>query len=144
MQQVKVYAVRIGGKVPLPLYLNPVACGFPSPADDYIHKTLDLNEHLIRKTTATFFVRAIGDSMIGAGIQHNDLLIVDQSVEPYSGAIVLAIVGGAFTVKRLRKRAGSIVLEAENPRYPPIEFCEGSPDLEVCGVITYSITRQSL
>ena len=137
-----VYAVRIGPRLPRPLFHCSVACGFPSPADDYIHKALDLNEYLIRKPAATFIVRAEGDSMQGAGIRSGDLLIVDRSISPQNGAVVLAVVGGEFTVKRLSWKPGGLILAAENGNFAPIEFSEGSPDLEICGVVTFSIHRQ--
>lgn len=144
MLAVNVYRVRNSRKLALPLFLSRISCGFPSPADDYIHKALDLNEYLIRKPSATFFVRAEGDSMQGAGIRSGDILIVDRSLEPQNGSVVLAIVAGEFTVKRLRLTQGGMVLEAENGLYSPIQFSEGSPDLEICGVVTFSIHRQTL
>lgn len=109
--------------------------GFPSPADDYVCDTLDLNEHLIPHREATFFVRAKGHSMIGAGIQDNDLLVVDRSLNPVHRSIVIAVIDGEFTVKRLSKRAGKIKLLAENPEYAPIELQEGQ-ELQVWGVVT--------
>ncbi|MFN2369128.1 MAG: LexA family protein, partial [Desulfurivibrionaceae bacterium] len=83
-----------------PLYAGGVSAGFPSPAEDYIEQHLDLNELLIRRPAATFFVRVNGDSMTGAGINHGDILIVDRSVEPAGGKIVIAVIDGEFTVKR--------------------------------------------
>ena len=121
--------------VRLPLFAHPVRAGFPSPADDYVCDTLDLNEHLIPHREATFFVRAKGQSMIGAGIQDNDLLVVDRSVNPVHRSIVIAVIDGEFTVKRLYKRAGKIKLLAENPDYAPIELQEGQ-ELQVWGVVT--------
>ena len=123
------------GLVRLPLFAHPVRAGFPSPADDYVCDTLDLNEHLIPHREATFFVRAKGHSMIGAGIQDNDLLVVDRSLNPVHRSIVIAVIDGEFTVKRLSKRAGRIKLLAENPEYAPIELQEGQ-ELQVWGVVT--------
>ena len=112
-----------------------MSCGFPSPADDYIEKKLDLNEYLIDKPAATFFVRVSGDSMIGAGIHPDDLLIVDRSKEPKNKCIVLAIVNGDFTVKRYMCRGGKIILKAENPAHVDIAIVDGM-QFEVVGVCT--------
>ncbi|MBC8158592.1 MAG: translesion error-prone DNA polymerase V autoproteolytic subunit [Alphaproteobacteria bacterium] len=123
-----------------PLYASAVAAGFPSPADDFIEGALDLNEHLIAHPAATFMVRVDGSSMTGAGIFSGDLLIVDRSLETRSGHIVVAVVGGELTVKRLIKGAGGWLLKAEHPDYPP---CVIGPDMEcvVWGVVTGSIRR---
>lgn len=121
--------------IPLPLYVGKVAAGFPSPADDYVEKTLDLNELLIQKPAATFFARAQGVSMINAGIHHNDILIVDRSIEPVPGKIVICALNGELTVKRLDRENGQWKLAAENPDYPDIAIFE---DLEmvIWGVVT--------
>jgi DNA polymerase V len=123
-----------------PLFLSGVAAGFPSPADDYIDRELDLNEYLIANPAATFFVRVAGDSMVGAGIHHDDILIVDRSLAPVSGRIVIAIVDGELTVKRLVKTADCCRLVAENPLYPATEIEKGM-ELEVWGVVTCAIHR---
>lgn len=111
----------------LPLFISKVAAGFPSPADDYVEKTLDLEELLILKPAATFFVRAQGDSMLGAGIHPNDILVVDRSKEPMPDKIVICAVNGELTVKRLMVTDGQWCLKAENPAYPDIPLTE---DLE--------------
>ena len=121
-----------------PLFLSGVSAGFPSPADDYIDRELDLNEYLIANPAATFFVRVAGDSMTGAGINHNDILIVDRSLEPVSGKIVIAVLDGELTVKRFMKSAGSCRLVAENPDYPDTEI-SADMELEIWGVVTSSI-----
>ena len=117
------------------LFNGKVSAGFPSPADDYIEKTLDLNDLLIQKPAATFFVRAEGESMLGAGIHPNDILVVDRSIEPTVGKIVICALNGELTVKRLKNIDKEIVLGAENPVYPDIivqEFVE----LVIWGVVT--------
>ena len=124
----------------LPLFGTPVSAGFPSPADDYKLESLDLNELLIAHKEATFFLRANGFSMIGAGIQDGDLLVVDRSLTASHRAVVIAVVDGEFTVKRLYKRAGRVKLLAENPDYAPIEFADGQ-SLEIWGVVTNVIHR---
>lgn len=124
----------------IPLFAHSIQAGFPSPADDYSCESLDLNDHLIAHKEATFFLRATGHSMQGAGIHDGDLLVVDRSLTPRHRAVVIAVVDGEFTVKRLYKRAGRIRLLAENPDYPSIEFAEGQ-ELEVWGVVTSVIHR---
>jgi DNA polymerase V len=124
----------------LPLYLSAVQAGFPSPADDYIEMHLDLNDYLISHQASTFIVRAVGDSMSGAGIETGDLLIVDKSIEPSPGKIVIAAVNGELTVKRLSKQGGRLQLLAENANYPPIDISEGS-ELVLWGVVTFVIHK---
>ncbi len=124
----------------LPLMLCRVQAGFPSPADDYIEQTLDLNRHIVRNPPATYFVRAAGDSMEGAGIRSGDLLVVDRSIEPRPGLIVIASVQGEYTVKTLESRSGRLWLAPANPRYAAIEITPDS-DLDIWGVVTYVIHR---
>lgn len=123
---------------PLALYGSRIAAGFPSPADDHLERPIDLNEHLVRHPAATFVVRVEGDSMTGVGIHHNDLLVVDRSLDPVSGAIVVAVVDGELTVKRLRIQNRRIRLAPENPAYDAIEIGEAS-DLRIWGVVTHVI-----
>jgi DNA polymerase V len=129
------YPAKTVRRISLPLFEGKVAAGFPSPADDYVEKTLDLNELLVQKPAATFFARAQGLSMIGAGIHHNDILIVDRSIEPVPGKIVICALNGELTVKRLDRENGQWQLKAENPDYPDIAIFE---DLEmvIWGVVT--------
>jgi len=124
----------------LPLLLNRIPAGFPSPADEYAETALDLNTYLIRNKTATFFFRVIGDSMTGASIHDGDLLVVDRSIEPRHGHIVLAVINNEHTVKRLYNLNGVIELRAENPIYPPICFREHD-ELQVWGVVTGAVSR---
>lgn len=114
---------------------SPVACGFPSPAEQYIESPLDLNELLVRKSAATFFVRAAGDSMTGVGIRSGDILVVDRSLEAIDGSIVIAAVDNEFTVKTLRRDECGVRLEAANRKYKPILFDEGM-ELRIFGVVT--------
>jgi len=117
--------------LPLPLFSSKVAAGFPSPADDYVEKTLDLNELLVQKPAATFFVRAQGESMLGAGIHPNDILVVDRSIEPVPGKIVICALNGELTVKRLERNNEQWQLKAENPAYPDIAIHEDNDVLPV-------------
>ena len=119
----------------IPIFTSRVQAGFPSPADDHLEDALDLNTHLIHHKEATFFVKAQGDSMLGAGIQQGDILIVDKSLSAKSGKIVIAVVDGEFTVKRLHKYKGNITLKAENPDFEHIKI-GGTDELIIWGVVT--------
>ena len=129
----------------LPLIGSRVEAGFPSPADDFIERSLDLNEELVANPIATFFVRASGHSMDGAGIHDGDLLIVDRSRTPTSGNIVVAVVDGGLTVKRLAKHGMRASLlpdpsgEDQNA-YKPIEITIET-DAIIWGVVTWSLHR---
>jgi len=118
-----------------PIFTSRVQAGFPSPADDHLEDQLDLNKYLIHHQEATFFVRAQGESMLGAGIHPGDILVVDKSLVAKSGKIVIAVVDGEFTVKRLHKYKGNITLKAENPEFNDIVISEGS-ELIIWGVVT--------
>jgi DNA polymerase V len=122
----------------LPLFTGKVAAGFPSPADDYVEKTLDLNELLVQKPAATFFVRAQGESMLGAGIHPNDILVVDRSIEPVAGKIVICALNGELVVKRLKTQAGQWLLASENSYYPDIPLHE-ELEMVIWGVVTHVI-----
>jgi len=119
---------------------DAVVAGFPSPAQDYFDGSLDLNDHLIRDKTSTFIVRVSGESMIGAGISDGDELVVDRSITPTHGSVVIAILDGELTVKRLELSPRGVALRAENPEYPPILVPELS-DLQVWGVVTVCLHR---
>jgi len=118
-----------------PIFTSRVQAGFPSPADDYLEDQLDLNKHLIHHQEATFFVRAQGESMLNAGIHPGDILVVDKSLIAKSGKIVIAVVDGEFTVKRLHKYKGKITLKAENPDFDDIVINTGN-ELIIWGVVT--------
>jgi len=126
--------------IQLPLFLTPVACGFPSPAQDYIEQRLDLNELCIARPAATYYVRAKGNSMINAGIQDGDLLIVDRSITAKHGDTIIASLNGEFTVKELQLRPYPALLPA-NPEYRPI-LLDPEQELEVFGVVTYVLHKQ--
>ena len=131
-----VYFPDFDSPVPsIPFYGASVAAGFPSPADDYVEKRLDLNELLINKPAATFFVRAEGESMLGAGIHPDDILVVDRSVHAGVGKIIVCALDGELTVKRLRSKEGKLVLAPENPGYPDIPIKE-EVDMVIWGVVT--------
>ena len=121
-----------------PLYASHVPAGFPSPADDYIEAHLDLNKHLIKHPAATFFVIASGDSMTNAGILSGDMLIVDKSLDPTHGSIVIAAIDGELTVKRLSRLAGRVQLLPEHDAYQPIDVTHDQ-NFVIWGVVVYVI-----
>jgi DNA polymerase V len=131
----EIYGFNQKRKIIRPLLLCGISAGLPTPADDYIDWLLDLNELLIKNPPATFFVKVAGDSMTGAGINSGDTLIVDRSIEAANGKIVIAVVNGELTVKRLLKSNNSYRLIAENPNYAPLEINEES-QFEIWGVVT--------
>lgn len=127
-------------KIEIPLVTERVQAGFPSPAQDYVDKKLDLNEFLINNANATFIVRANSLSMLNAGIDINDALIVDRSIEAQHRDIVIACVDNEFTVKRLIIDAKGCWLKAENEGYPDIHPQEGQ-QFEIWGVVTNVIKK---
>lgn len=126
----------------IPLYLSPAACGFPSPAQDYVEQTIDLNQLCVEHPAATFYVRASGHSMVQAGINDGDLLIVDRALTASHGDIVLACLDGEFTVKRLQERPYPALMP-ENPDFAPIYLQEGQ-ELEIFGVVTFVLHKTKL
>jgi len=133
-------STRRRAKLALPLLLAGVQAGFPSPADDFIDKRLDLNEHLISHPAATFFVRAVGNSMLGAGIHDGDLLVVDRAIEPSAGKVVMAAIGGELTVKRLERKGERLLLAPANSDYPSFDVT-AREDFEIWGVVTHVIHK---
>ncbi len=123
-----------------PLGLTPISAGFPSPAEDYADRRLDINEYLVRNPVSTFFFSVQGDSMQGAEIFDGDILVVDRSIAPTHGHIVVAFLNGERLVKRLHRRGGRVALVAENPAYPPIELHEGA-ELVIWGVVVGKFKR---
>lgn len=138
MRPVEMIPIGSHSEIKVPMAEALVAAGFPSPADDYIEYRLDLNELLIQHPAATFFVKVQGQSMMEANIHSGDILIVDRSLEAKDGKIVIAVVGGEFTVKRLRIQGNRTSLLPENPVYPVLEIRPGM-ELEIWGVVTYVI-----
>lgn len=121
----------------IPLYVYPIAAGFPSPAEDYIDHPLDLHEHFIKHPASTFYARAIGDSMNKAGIFKDSIMAIDKSLEARDGDIVVAAVNNEFTVKRFNVKTGKITLcpESDNPSHKPIHLIEGDTDIIIWGVV---------
>ena len=128
--------------LPLTLAGDKVQAGFPSPAEDFTVKRIDLTEVLVTHPQATFLLRVSGDSMRDAGIFDGDMLVVDKAIKPRHGHIVVAVVDGEFTVKYLYQRAGRTKLKPANPTFPEITPKDGQT-IEVWGVVTSSIKRFS-
>ena len=122
----------------IPLLNDSVSAGFPSPADDYTEENIDFNEHLISNPFSTFFLRVKGESMINAGIKDKDLIIVDKSLIAKPGDIVIALIDGEFTIKRLSIKNDELYLKAENHNYPDFRF-KNHIDVQIWGVVIYSI-----
>ena len=125
-------------RLTLPLANESVAAGFPSRADDYIDVGIDLNEQLIRHPSSTFFLHVSGNSMTDAGIHDGDLLVVDRSLEPRPGKVVVAVLDGAVTLKRLVRHRGRLRLEAAHPDYPPLEL-HRCGEVQIWGVAIHVI-----
>jgi DNA polymerase V len=126
--------------LPLPLAGGRVAAGFPSAAEDFVEGRLDLNELLVKRPAATFYVKVAGESMRDADIFPGDLLVVDRGESPRHGQVVVAVVNGELTVKRLHRKGGTIRLEAANPAFPDIEIA-GETELGIWGVVRASVHR---
>ena len=130
----------VKSNIELPLVEATISAGFPSPADDYSEARLDLNKELISNESATFYARVRGDSMTLAGISDGDLLIIDKSKTPVNGSIVVCLIDGEFTVKRLSKKANQFYLMPENDNYQPIKI-KPENDVTIWGVVTYTIKK---
>jgi DNA polymerase V len=131
----RVYWPERATKCARPLFMVSVSAGQPTPAEDYIEGRLDLNRHLIKHPAATFFVRVAGDSMIDAGIHPGDILVVDRSLAPKDASVIIAVVDGELTVKRIACRGDQIILLPDNPAYEPFEI-RADMEFEVWGVVT--------
>ncbi len=121
-------------------FLGSISAGFPSPADDYKERKLDLNELVAPHPLSTYFMRVAGDSMVGACIYNGDVIAIDRALTATHTKIVVARLGDAFTLKRLWIMHPKIYLRAENPKYHPIEVSD-DPDFEIFGVVTYVVHR---
>lgn len=122
------------------MFCHKIAAGFPSPATDYIEKGLDLNTFLVQHKEASFFFEVVGESLIGIGILPGDVVLVDRSVSPEHGHIVLAVIDGDYTLKRLYRQRGVIELHPENPAFQPIRLVEGN-ELVIWGVVTAVVRK---
>ncbi len=117
-----------------------ISAGFPSPAEDFKEQRLSLDKELVKNKEATFFARVSGQSMVGAGLDDNDLLVIDRSLEPANNKIAVCFLDGEFTVKRLRVEEGKVWLQPENPDYPRIPITSEN-DFVIWGIVTNVIKR---
>ncbi len=138
--QVEVFRIAESILHEMPLTLTRVQAGFPSPAEDYQEDRLSLDEELIRNRSATFFARVTGDSMINSGIHDGDLVIVDKALEPKADSVLLCVMDGEFTLKKVRKIGQAMYMMPENPDFPPMKISEDN-DFRIWGVVTYSIKK---
>lgn len=127
-------------EIELPFVSHRVSAGFPSPALDFMETSLDLNKIIIENKTATFYVQVEGNSMIDAGIQDKDILVVDRSIEPGNKKIAICLIDGEFTVKRIKVDVDCLWLMPENPNYSPIKVTEEN-QLIIWGIVTYVIKK---
>ena len=126
--------------LPLELSVSPIEAGFPSPADDHLDVSLDLNEYLIKHPSATFYIYVKGDSMINDGIYNGDIMIVDRAISPKSKDVVIAVIDGEFTVKRIHKKNNKIYLQPSNKNYQTI-CITNEMDFQIWGVVTHTIHK---
>ncbi len=117
-----------------------VSAGFPSPADDFKEIRISLDRELVKNKEATFYARVSGDSMVGAGLEDGDLLVIDRSMNPINGKIAVCLIDGEFTVKRIKKNNKKIFLNPENKKYKPIEIKEDN-ELVIWGIVRYVIKK---
>jgi DNA polymerase V len=137
------YSADLSTELDLPFATEGIRAGFPSPAQDYMADSIDLNKELVLHPATTFYARAVGNSMTGFGISEGDLLVIDKSIEPVDGDIVVAFIDGEFTLKKIMKDENecNLWLVPGNEDYPPIKITEEN-DFIVWGVLTYNIKKQ--
>ena len=136
----ELFDISFSKKIAVPFVEEDVAAGFPSPSENYIQGKLDLNELLVKNPPATFFVRVRGESMINAGISSGDILIVDKSLEAKNNDIIIAVVEGEFTLKRLLIKDNYIILQPENKIFASIRI-DNPDNVEIWGVVTNVIHK---
>ena len=134
----KIYKVENSKALLIDFHMTSVNAGFPSPAEDHLDVSLDLNEYLIKHPSATFYIYAKGDSMINDGIYSGDIMIVDRSLSPKSKDIVIAVIDGDFTVKRIYYKNNKIYLIPSNKKYKSISITDDM-DFQIWGVVTHTI-----
>lgn len=137
---IDIYTPDLTSHLALPFADQGIQAGFPSPAQDYISETIDLNHELIRHPAATFYGRVSGDSMTGDGIEQGDILVIDRSLEPADGDLAVCCVDGEFTLKRIRLCKDQVWLIPSNESFDPI-LVTADQQFEVWGVVTYTIKQ---
>jgi DNA polymerase V len=132
------YSVNTETDLKLPIVENGISAGFPSPADDFLDNSIDLNKELIKNPNSTFYGRVKGDSMKDAGIHNGDLLIIDKSLEPQDGKIAVCYIDGEFLVKKIKIEKDCCWLIAANENYPPVKVT-GENDFIIWGIVVHVI-----
>ena len=141
MSQLRLYSADMLSALELPFADEGVRAGFPSPAQDYMENSIDLNRDLVNHPESTFYARVVGDSMVDDGVCQGDILIIDKSLEPKTGDMAVCVVNGEFTVKNIELAADHVVLHTANANYPPIVVTEAD-QFEIWGVVTYVIASK--
>ncbi|SHL70270.1 DNA polymerase V [Flavobacterium flevense] len=139
-QKLSFYKPNYESKLQIPFIPDGVSAGFPSPAADFMENNIDLNKELSENPLATFYIKVKGNSMIDAGIEDQDVLIVDRSIEPQDNKIAICFIDGEFTVKRIKLQKDCLYLMPENSNYTPIKVTEEN-ELIIWGIVTYVIKR---
>lgn len=138
--KLKIFQPETETDLPLPLFSSSIKAGFPSPAEDHIEEKLDLNRLMVEHPAATFFLRVEGESMENANIQPGDILVVNRALTPQNGQIIVAVLNGEFTVKRLKKKENRLYLLPENPAFPTLEITSET-EFQIWGVVTFIIHK---
>lgn len=141
MSQLRLYSADMLSALELPFADEGVRAGFPSPAQDYMENSIDLNRDLVNHPESTFYARVVGDSMVDDGVHQGDILVIDKSLEPRTGDMAVCVVNGEFTVKNLELAPDHVVLHPANADYPPITVTEAD-QFEIWGVVTYVISSK--
>lgn len=137
---IDIFSADVSTHLPLPYADEGIQAGFPSPAQDYINESIDLNNELVKHPAATFFGRVSGDSMIEEGIEDGDILVIDKSLEPINGDLAVCCVDGEFTLKRISIEKNRIKLMPSNSAYPPI-VVTAENQFAIWGIVTYTIKK---
>lgn len=135
-----IYNADLSSHESLPYADDGVVAGFPSPAQDFMSESIDLNRDLIHHSESTFYARATGDSMKDAGVEEGDILVVDKSLEPSDGDMAVCCIDGEFTLKFIERHKKYILLQPANPDYSPIKVTP-EDDFTVWGIVTYIIHK---
>lgn len=139
-KQLSFYLMKNAKLSSVPVLGDAVPAGFPSPAEDYLDMDLNLHDYLVRNPAATFCVRVSGGSMVSADIKSGDVMVIDRALDPTNNSIVLAVLNGEFTVKRIKKRANELYLIEDNEQYQPMKITK-DVDFQVWGVVTFIIHK---
>lgn len=139
-QKLSFYKPDFESELRIPFIPDGVSAGFPSPAADFMENNIDLNKELSENPLATFYIKVKGNSMIDAGIENEDVLIVDRSIEPQDNKIAICYIDGEFTVKRIKLQKDFLYLMPENSNYTPIKVTEEN-ELIIWGIVTYVIKK---